>query len=223
MTMRHEWKHRLAPQDLPLLRQRLRTVAQPDPHAVNGRYHIRSLYFDTPGDMALREKLDGVNVREKFRIRCYNHDPTLIHLEKKSKRNGLGTKDKVRLTPEQVQALLTGDVRWMGESREPLLQELYAKMRLQGLAPKTLVDYLREPFVYPAGNVRVTLDYDIRTGLRCVDFLDPDCVTIPVVKDPVILEVKWDAFLPDLIRDTVQLPGRRAAAFSKYAACRAYD
>lgn len=223
MTMRHEWKHRLAPQDLPLLRQRLRAVARPDPHAVDGRYHIRSLYFDTPGDMALREKLDGVNVREKFRIRCYNHDPTLIHLEKKSKRNGLGTKDKVRLTPDQVRAILGGDTAWMGESGEPLLQELYAKMRVQGLAPKTLVDYWREPFVYPAGNVRVTLDYDIRTGLRCVDFLDPACVTIPVVDDPAILEVKWDAFLPDLIRDAVQLPGRRAAAFSKYAACRAYD
>lgn len=223
MTMRHEWKHRLAPQDLPLLRQRLRAVARPDPHAVDGRYHIRSLYFDTPGDMALREKLDGVNVREKFRIRCYNHDPTLIHLEKKSKRNGLGTKDKVRLTPDQVRAILGGDTAWMGESGEPLLEELYAKMRVQGLAPKTLVDYWREPFVYPAGNVRVTLDYDIRTGLRCVDFLDPACVTIPVVDDPAILEVKWDAFLPDLIRDAVQLPGRRAAAFSKYAACRAYD
>lgn len=223
MTMRHEWKHRLAPQDLPLLRQRLRAVARPDPHAVDGRYHIRSLYFDTPGDMALREKLDGVNVREKFRIRCYNHDPTLIHLEKKSKRNGLGTKDKVRLTPDQVQAILDGETRWMGESQEPLLRELHAKMTIQGLRPKTLVDYWREPFVYPAGNVRVTLDYHIRTGLRCVDFLDPACVTIPVVDDPAILEVKWDAFLPDLIRDAVQLPGRRAAAFSKYAACRAYD
>lgn len=223
MTMRHEWKHRLAPQDLPLLRQRLRAVARPDPYAVDGRYHIRSLYFDTPGDMALREKLDGVNVREKFRIRCYNHDPTLIHLEKKSKRNGLGTKDKVRLTPDQVQAILDGETRWMGESQEPLLRELHAKMTIQGLRPKTLVDYWREPFVYPAGNVRVTLDYHIRTGLRCVDFLDPACVTIPVVDDPAILEVKWDAFLPDLIRDAVQLPGRRAAAFSKYAACRAYD
>lgn len=223
MMMRQEWKHRLGPSDLPLLRQRLRAVARPDPHAVNGRYHIRSLYFDTPGDMALREKLDGVNVREKFRIRCYNHDPTLIHLEKKSKRNGLGTKDKVRLTPDQVRAILNGEVRWMGESQEPLLRELHAKMTIQGLRPRTLVDYVREPFVYPAGNIRVTLDYHIRTGLRCVDFLDPACVTIPVVDDPVILEVKWDAFLPDLIRDAVQLPGRRAAAFSKYAACRAYD
>lgn len=111
----------------------------------------------------------------------------------------------------------------MLETEAPLLRELYWKMTVQGLRPKTLVDYFREPFVYVPGNVRVTLDYDLRTGLRCVDFLDPDCVTIPVRDAPVILEVKWDAFLPDLIRDAVQIPGRRAAAFSKYAVCRMYD
>lgn len=223
MTLRHEWKHRLSPADLPVLRQRLGAIARPDPHAIDGKYHIRSLYFDTPADTALREKLDGVNVREKFRIRCYNKDPALIHLEKKRKWNGLGTKDKALLTPSQVQDLLDGDLGWMGESQDPLIQELCCKMTLQGLRPRTLVDYMREPFVYPPGNVRVTLDYDIRTGLRCVDFLDPNCVTIPAMDNAVILEVKWDAFLPDIIRDAVQIPGRRTAAFSKYAACRAYD
>ena len=108
-------------------------------------------------------------------------------------------------------------------TQEPLLGELYYKMHLQGLRPRTIVDYDREPFVDPPGNVRVTLDYDLRTGLRCVDFLDPNCFTVPARDAPVILEVKWDAFLPDLIRDAVQIPGRRAAAFSQYAVCRMYD
>lgn len=223
MTLRHEWKHRLAPADLPVLRQRLRCIAKPDPHAVEGTYHIRSLYFDTPADTALREKLDGMNVREKFRIRCYNKDPSLIHLEKKSKWNGLGSKAKARLTQEQVRNLLDGKYEWMRQSQEPLVRELYCKMTIQGLRPRTIVDYTREPFIYPAGNTRVTLDYDLRTGLRGTDFLDPDCITIPARDNAVILEVKWDAFLPDIIRDLVQLPGRRSAAFSKYAACRLYD
>jgi hypothetical protein len=162
-------------------------------------------------------------VREKFRIRCYNNDPTLIHLEKKSKFDSLGTKDKVPLTAQEVSRILAGDIEWLFDREEPLLRELGSKMRVQGLAPKTIVDYTREPFIYPPGNVRVTLDYDIRTGLRCTDFLDPNCLTIPVEEDPVILEVKWDAFLPDLIRDAVQIPGRQTSAFSKYAACRMYD
>ena len=223
MDLRHEWKHRLSPGDLPVLRQRLRLLAKPDPHAVDGRYHIRSLYFDTPSDKALREKLDGVSVREKFRIRCYNKDLSLIHLEKKSKYDSLGNKDKAELFPWQVQALVEGDLDWMLATEDPLIQELYCKMKVQGLRPRTLVDYVREPFVYGPGNVRVTLDYDIRTGLGCVDFLDPNCITIPAKDAPAILEVKWDAFLPDIIRDAVQLPQRPAGAFSKYAACRMYD
>ena len=73
------------------------------------------------------------------------------------------------------------------------------------------------------GNVRVTLDHHIRTGVNCRDFLNPDSITIPAAENVIILEVKWDAFLPDIIRDAVQLPGRRAGAFSKYAACRIYE
>ena len=57
MDLRHEWKHRINVEDLILLRQRLRLLAKPDPYAVGGCYHIRSLYFDTPSDKALREKL----------------------------------------------------------------------------------------------------------------------------------------------------------------------
>ena len=92
----------------------------------------------------------------------------------------------------------------------------------QGLRPKTIVDYTREPFIYGPGNVRVTLDYNLRTGLGCTDFLNPRCVTIPAGEPVVIMEVKWDAFLPSIIRDAVQLKYRRTSAFSKYAACRIY-
>lgn len=222
MDYRHEWKHEISVSDMVAIRQRLKAVAKTDPHAANGKYKIRSLYFDNLYDTALREKLDGVNIREKFRIRYYNNDLSMIRLEKKSKRGGLGNKQNAVLKIEEAQAIVDGDYEWMVHSESPLLAELYRKMICQGLRPKTIVDYTREPFVYGPGNVRVTLDYNIRTGLQCVDFLNPDCITIPAGDAPIILEVKWDAFLPDVIRDAVQLNGRRSAAFSKYAACRIY-
>ena len=219
---RHEWKHELNYLDLLSIRARLRAVMEPDPHTIDGKYYIRSLYFDNPNDKALREKLDGVNLREKFRIRYYNGDTSLIHLEKKSKVNGLGTKFSARLSAEEAQAIVDGDIDWMLASEHPLVQELYCKMRYQGMGPKTIVDYTREPFIYAPGNVRVTFDYDIRTGMKSTDFLNPACVTIPAGDAPILLEVKWDAFLPSIIRDIVQMPGRHAAAFSKYAQCRIY-
>lgn len=219
---RHEWKHELNLSDRIAIRQRLRLIARPDEHTDGGRYLVRSLYFDNLADKALREKIDGVNRREKFRIRYYNGDASLIHLEKKSKLNGLGTKAMAELSAAEAQAIVDGDLSWMPGSGRPLVQELYHKMRAQGLHPRTIVDYTREPFVYAPGNVRVTLDYDIRTGLQCTDFLNPSCVTIPAGEPVTILEVKWDEFLPDVIRDAVQLEGRRTAAFSKYAQCRIY-
>ena len=219
---RHEWKHEITYMDMLCIRQRLRAVARSDPHAADGKYLIRSLYFDNAKDKALREKVDGVNMREKFRIRYYNGDTSLIHLEKKSKVNGLGTKYSADLTKEEAQAIVDGDTDWMLGCGRPLVEELYCKMRYQGLRPKTIVDYTREPFIYGPGNVRVTFDYDIRTGLGCTDFLDPDCVTVPAGDAPIILEVKWDAYLPSIIRDAVQTPGRRVGAFSKYAQCRIY-
>lgn len=219
---RHEWKHPISYADMLILRQRLRAVMQPDQNAVDGRYFIRSLYFDTPSDTALREKLDGVSRREKFRIRCYNHDFSLIHLEKKSKLAGLGCKQSADLTVQQTQSILNGDLDWMRSSGQALVRELYSKMQTAQLRPKTIVDYTREPYVYAPGNVRVTVDYDIRTGLGCTDFLNPDCPTVPAGDSPIILEVKWDEFLPDIIRSAIQLEGKRASAFSKYAQCRIY-
>lgn len=222
MDFRHEWKIEITYADMIAIRQRLRAVAQPDEHAIDGRYWIRSLYFDNQADKALREKLDGVDMREKFRIRYYNGDAAVIHLEKKSKRNGLCSKQSAELTAAEAQSIVDGDWTWMLSSGRPLVRELYSKMNAQGLRPRTIVDYMREPFVYTPGNVRVTLDYDIRTGLGCTDFLNPGCITVPAGDAPIILEVKWDTFLPEIIRDAVQLSGRRAGAFSKYAACRIY-
>ena len=216
---RHEWKHEITWADLLAIRARLRAVAQPDPHAIDGKYLIRSLYFDNLDDKTLREKLNGVNMREKFRIRYYNGDTSFIQLEKKSRLNGVGTKFSAPMTAEEVQKVIDGDIEWMRASPHSLIQELYCKMRYQQLRPKTIVDYTRQPFIYGPGNVRVTFDYNIRTSLG---FRDWNCTTIPAGEAPIILEVKWDDYLPSIIRDAVQTPGRRVGAFSKYAQCRIY-
>ena len=219
---RHEWKHILNTADLLVLRSRLRAVMENDPHAIDGKYQIRSLYFDNLADKALREKIDGVNMREKFRVRLYNNDPSVIHLEKKSKRNDLGAKFSANLSAEEAQKIITGNLEWMMSSGRPLVQELYCKMRYQGIRPRTIVDYTREPFIFRPGNVRITLDYDLRTGLNCTDFLNPHAVTIPAGDAPILLEVKWDEFLPSIIRDAISIPNRRVGSFSKYAQCRIY-
>lgn len=222
MKYRHEWKHEINVLDRLTLLSRLSAVMQWDKHAPGGGERVRSLYFDSANDKALREKIDGVNEREKFRIRYYNDDTSYIVLEKKSKRNGLCAKESCRLSAQEAQRIVDGDLAWLASSDRPLCVELYAKMQSQGLRPKTIVDYTRDPFVYAPGNVRVTIDYNIRTGMFRTDFLNPETLTLPAGDSPIILEVKWDAFLPDIIRDAASVPNRRASAFSKYQQCRIF-
>ena len=129
---RHEWKHEINACDSVIIQQRLKAVAKPDPNTVGGKYRIRSLYFDNIYDKALREKIDGVNCREKYRIRFYNDDTSFIHLEKKSKMNGLCSKESALLTVDEAQRLADDDLSWMQYSPEPLVQELYSKWKRRG-------------------------------------------------------------------------------------------
>jgi len=111
--LRHERKHPINPADCFALRARLRLIAGYDYHAgADGKYKVRSLYFDNPDDMALRQKLDGVDNREKFRIRYYDNDPSFIRLEKKTKINGLCGKRCAVLTREQCEYLIHGNIQW---------------------------------------------------------------------------------------------------------------
>ncbi len=220
MKYRHEWKYQINMADYLVIRQRVKACMQSDPHAKEGHYAIRSLYFDNANDKALREKLDGFNRREKFRIRLYNLDTSVIHLEKKSKLNGLGTKFSAPLTAAEAQSIVDGELSWMKSCDRPLIQELYARMTGDGLIPKTIVDYDREPFIFAPGNVRVTFDRDIKTGILATDFLNPKTPMISAGHAPILMEVKWDEYLPDIIKDCVYTPGRRVGAFSKYAQCR---
>lgn len=223
-SLRHEWKHQINPQEDLVLSQRLGKLFPRDANAgPDGAYRVTSLYFDTPYDSALREKLDGVNRREKFRLRYYGTDLSFLRLEKKYKVDGLCGKRSARLTREQAERLLDGDARFLLDSGDALLLELYSKIQGQGLRPKTIVRYDREAFLYAPGNVRITLDRDIRTGLGSVDFLNPGVFCVCAAGPGTVLEVKYDAFLPEIVRMAVQVPGRQAAACSKYALCRRLD
>ncbi len=222
---RHELKYSISYADYLALRQRLRPVMKPDPHTgADGRYLIRSIYFDNYDDKALREKIDGVQKREKFRIRWYNDDLSHIQLEKKMKLNNLCLKLSAPLTEEECRTLCRGRLDWMLEHPEELVKELRCKMTLQQLRPRVVVSYLREPYIYAPGNVRVTFDSQIRTSLFHRDFLGRDLMDISAADTPgnMVLEVKYDDFLPEIIAHLLQTEGIRQQAFSKYGACRRF-
>ncbi len=225
IAYRHELKYRISAADYFAIRQRVRCLMKRDPHAdENGIYRIQSLYFDNYRDKALLEKVNGVSKREKFRIRYYNEDLSYIKLEKKIKNKDLCRKEDAPLTKEEYQNILLYPYSKGSEAEKPLVRELYWKMQTQQLRPQVLVSYKREAYVYEAGNVRVTFDYDIRTSLFQKEFLQKSLSEISAMdsSEEMVLEVKYDAFMPEVIQDLLQTGRLRQSAFSKYAICRRF-
>ena len=221
--MRHELKYIINKSDYFVLKSRLSALFQRDRHATaHGEYRVRSLYFDDPYDSALLDKINGVDYREKFRIRVYDEDYSFIRLEKKIKRGGMGTKSSTRLTRRQADSILKGDTGWMRSSGDTLLVELYSKMQGNLLRPKTIVEYIREPFVFAPGNVRITLDREIKTGGYNLNFFEKPPL-LHTNEAFAIAEVKYDRYLPEIVSMAIGMTGRPASAFSKYAVCRKFD
>ena len=221
---RHEYKHQISLREDLVLSQRLKKLFPYDKYAgSDGTYQVNSLYFDTPYDSALREKIDGVNRREKFRLRYYGVDTAYVRLEKKFKVNALCGKRSVWIKRQEAEEILNGNYGFLLDSKDPFLIEFYTKLMGNGLRPKTIVCYSREAFLYSLANVRITLDRNIRTGLQCMDFLNPLSPYLKATEDITILEVKYDAFLPEIVKMAVQVPFRQASACSKYALCRRFD
>jgi len=222
---RHELKYSITYSEYIAMRSRLRNIMISDPHAdSDGVYTIRSIYFDNNDDKALKEKTDGIQKREKFRIRYYNDDFSFITLEKKMKINNLCLKYDSMITEAECRKILDGDLSVLKENPHELAKELYAKMQYQRLIPKVLVSYTREPYIYKPGNVRVTFDSDIRTTLFDRKFLTGEVKDISATDNPkdMVLEVKYDAFLPEIIQDLIQAKNVSRQSFSKYGTCRRF-
>lgn len=216
---RHEIKFLISAADARLLKIRLPHIMERDPHAgPTGQYTIRSLYFDDFTHSAFDEKIDGINKRSKYRIRCYNYDTAVLKLEKKEKLGSL-TK-KTAQTISLPQAMDLQQLRHRDAPKTTLLRELEDKILREGVRPRVLVDYDRTPFLCRDGNTRITLDENLRTRLFCGNLLASHHGMIHVMEPgQVILEVKYDDFLPGYLADALADIPKVNLAISKFALC----
>ena len=69
----------------------------------------------------------------------------------------------------------------------------------------------------------MTFDSHVKTSYRDTDFLNPDLIVVDALDpDYIILEVKYDEFLPDVIKHLLSIINTRKTAFSKYQLSRRY-
>ncbi len=216
---RHEYKYLASETALKMLEMRLKGIMKKDIHAgESGKYLIRSVYFDDIYDTSFRENADGMDRHEKFRIRAYNADPSFISLEMKIKERGKTKKLSETIDIDIYRQLCFGEgktdpVSSMGS----LSRKLLTCRKTRGLMPKIIVQYEREPYIMDAGNVRVTFDRYISASTHIDRMFEKNACAFPVMPEGVhLLEVKWDDFLPDVIRNAINNDKLQYTSFSKY-------
>lgn len=224
-VFRHENKYFINNSDAMLLSTRLPLMMQRDENAdENGEYFIRSLYFDDLYDASLREKVDGTDPRSKVRIRAYNMRDNVIKLECKQKQNQYIYKQSLNITRAQCDALIEGDCDWLLHIDSNFARQMYMLFRLKQLRPRVIVDYVREAYVFPAEEVRVTIDKQLHTGLYQTGMFDAQTPTIPAMeRGQSVLEVKFNKYLVPGVRSLIQIGRVQRSAVSKYCLCRQYE
>lgn len=220
--LRHEWKYYINYDTYYVLRERLSHVIDRDENMPSeDGYRISSIYFDDMYESALDEKIAGTEFRKKFRIRSYEYDPGLIRLECKSKFDQFIAKESVRLTPDEYYRILNGDYDFLLERGESVCRQLYGYHKINLLCPKVTVEYQREAYIYPLGNVRITFDKELSAATDVLDMFSGQYHTTRVLPDNLmILEVKYDDYLPDYILKLLQGATADLCAISKYVICR---
>jgi len=216
--VRHEYKFALPSEAYEILRNRMRAVLKTDENAdESGGYRVTSLYFDDVYGTAYKDKLGGFLQRKKFRVRAYNLSPERISLECKFKGGEFIKKKSALLTPEEYHALVRGDYNFCLDRQESeVLKDFYFTSRTAGLKPAAITDYYREAFTAEAGNVRITFDSNVSAGLGTFDMFE---ARYTPVKSEIVLEIKYDRFIPSYILELFSGFPLIAEPISKYILC----
>ena len=195
-------------------------VMEKDTHGKEGAYFIRSQYYDSLYDSDLRDNLDGMYEKRKIRLRIYSLSDEIVKLEYKCKNGSDGIKYSLPIKREEALRMEQGDMDFLLKYDNELALRLYMRMTEGCYRPKTIIDYNRLAFAYPAGDVRITFDTNIRTSVCPYGLFDEMPVNALSNEEQMLMEVKYTGFLPDTIRKILDDTENLASAHSKYSRAR---
>ena len=220
LKLRHEYKYYIPHTDYLAMRGRISALLLPDGNMPSPEgYHVRSLYFDDPVYSARFEKVSGYKNRSKTRVRIYNKSLDTIKLERKVKIFKYVGKRSAELTTEELAGIMTNDTRILLRSNSPDVHRFYVDQKLKRLRPVVVVDYQREAYRYKSGNVRITFDKNLQAASGNYDSsLSDEGLIYKNVYPPglIAMEVKFDGFLPTVVKNLIRLYTARRVAISKY-------
>lgn len=218
MIYRAEDKFLCNEMQMRILQARVSSVLKADSNQYDDfGYVVTSLYFDDIADSCLKDTQAGVGIRQKYRIRIYNHSFDTIKLEVKYKRYNRVHKKSVGITLEQMNTLINGScIDDIEPSSDNPITLFNAAITQRGLRPKAIVEYDRKAYVFKTGNVRITFDRNVRANKEIGYFTNEQLYFESVGFENNVLEVKYDEFLPKFIAQLLETGNMMQTSFSKY-------
>ena len=196
-------------------------VLHTDEHNGDRGYVLRSLYFDTLKDDDFYDKIDGLEVRKKIRIRVYNPNDNFGYLEVKAKQGDFQKKKSLKMSKEDILELINLNYSVLLKYEEDYAKEIYGIMATKHYVPKTINQYRRYAFIAKENSIRLTFDSEIKATETCFDLFDENLNLNPVFNSNfVVFEVKYNGFLLSYIKDIINTVDRIQTPVSKYCLAR---
>lgn len=216
--LRQEFKFYISIEEINFLRNSLKSFMKLDKNSNKSKnnYTITSLYFDSPNGDAFNEKVDGIYSREKFRIRKYS-ESEIIKLESKKKVENVISKTSEIIDKNFATNLYKNNHKILDHKNSQFLQKSLVIIKLNGLRAKNIVEYEREAYYLPYGNIRITFDTNLRTYNSNINFFKKDKIYTPIFHNKInILEVKHSLPLPDHLKFVLKKIIANRCAISKF-------
>lgn len=216
-VVRRELKYYISYKEYLVLSDLLKKVLRQDKHNKDGHgYFVRSLYFDNLYDRSFEDKMAGIEERSKYRLRLYAHTQ-LLKFEIKSRHNDLITKESAVVSREDAEEIQKCNYEAMLKYGNKVLNKAYAEFKKSSYRPVVLVDYLREAFVFDTNEIRIVFDRFLRSSISQLDIFQSGSVLKPQLKKGiVVMEVKYNYFVPNSIKKLIQIKSFSRSAISKY-------
>jgi len=215
---RHELKYFISFTSHTILSELFRGTMSPDPNGdENNEYWIRSLYFDSIENDDFYDKEIGVKTRKKIRMRIYDVNQQWVKLEIKNKDEQYMLKETASLNRDEARALIAGDREFLLNQDNRTLNKVYYFMTRDIYRPVVIVDYEREAYVGSVQDIRITFDKNIRASMVDFDMFNPHLNMEPVFEYPtMVVEVKFNRFMPGWLKDILSAFQSERYAISKY-------
>ena len=216
--LRQEFKFYISNEEIIFLRNSLKLFMKLDKNSnkIKKNYTITSLYFDSPNNDAFNDKVDGIHTREKFRIRKYS-ESEIIKFESKKKIENVISKTSKIIDSDTAKNLFENNIHLLKTKKSEFLDRSFALIKCNGLRAKNIIEYDREAYYLPYGNIRITFDLNLRTYNSNKNFFDSVKSPTPIFYDKInILEIKYSLPLPEHLKFILKKITANRCAISKF-------